>query len=116
MDPDHLKLALTCRRLFLRNWRYPASDGSAEGIGVNVTIFVRYEDSDSRNDDFANVVDYNVMRNGLLKAGHPRASEFIDRALAELIAAPIVLAIIEVSDKLAGTVTIESRGVAAATC
>jgi hypothetical protein len=116
MDPDHLKLALACRRLFLRNWRYPEPDCGARGVSVNVTIFVRYEDSDSRDDDFAKVVDYNVMRDGLLRAGDPTIYGFIDRALDELLNAPIVLAIVEVSDRLAGTVTIESRVIAAASC
>jgi hypothetical protein len=116
MDPDHLKLALTCRRLFLRNWRYPDPGATSRGASVNVTIFVRYEDSDSRGDEFANVVDYNVMRDALLSAGNPGAPGFIDHALDELMIAPVVLAIVEVSDKPAGTVIIESRRMSATTC
>ncbi|TCG06145.1 hypothetical protein BZM27_28525 [Paraburkholderia steynii] len=109
MDCGDLKLAPTCRRLFLRNWRYPVLDGGTRGVSVNVTIFVRYEDSDSRGDDFAKVIDYNVMRDALLKAGSPRTPGFIDRVLAELMTAPIVLANVEVWDKHAGTGTTECR-------
>jgi hypothetical protein len=116
MDPDHLNLALTCRRLFLRSWQYPDPGGKSRGASVNVTIFVRYEDSDSRGDEFANVVDYNVMRDALLSAGDPRTPGFINHALDELMIAPVVLAIVEVSDKPAGTVIIESRRTAATTC
>jgi hypothetical protein len=112
MDPDHLKLALTCRRLFLRNWRLPAVDGSFSRVevSVNVTIFVRYEDSDSKGDDFSKVVDYNVMRDALLRAGDPHGPTFVDQALQELLAAPIVLAIIEMRDHLAHKATIVCRG------
>ena len=111
MDPDHLKLVLACRRLFLRNWRCPAADGRASGVSVNVTIFVRYENSDSRGDDFSKVVDYNVMRDALLCAGDPNGPGFVDRALLELVAAPIVLAIVEMRDRHADTATIKCRAV-----
>lgn len=116
MDRCELKLALACRRLFLRNWRYPVPDESARGVRVNVTIFVRYEDSDSRGDDFAKVVDYNIMRDALLRAGNPAMPEFIERALAELLTAQIVLATVEVSDTREGTAAIESRSAKATTC
>jgi hypothetical protein len=115
MDPDHLKLALTCRRLFLRNWQFPAIDGSPSRVSVNVTIFVRYEDSDSKGDDFSKVVDYNVMRDALLRAGDPNGPRFVDRALMELLAAPIVMALIEFRDHLADIATIAYRAADGAT-
>lgn len=109
MDCGDLTLSLTCRRLFLRNWRCGVPDGDMRGVSVNVTIFVRYEDSDSNGDDFAKVIDYNVMRDALLTAGSPRTPGFIERVLDALMTVPIVLANVEVWDKHAGTSTTECR-------
>ncbi|SIO28197.1 hypothetical protein SAMN05444172_8414 [Burkholderia sp. GAS332] len=103
------ELSIVCRRLFLRNWRCTDTASCAEWLLVNVEIYVRYEDSDSCGDDFAKVVDYNVMRDSLLEAGNPSASTFIDRALCALLRAPIVLASIEVVNSRSGTAVSESR-------
>lgn len=58
---DEVKL---CRRLYLRSW----TPSYLDGIGsVDVSVFVYHSASNSEFDDINQVVDYNVMREALIK-------------------------------------------------
>lgn len=86
---------INCRRLFLRNWK-PATPGDGlQKTHVNVEVWVRYENASAKADELEDVLDYNVMRDALLQAGAPDSLEFIDRALEELMRAPIEAAHVE---------------------
>jgi hypothetical protein len=98
-----------CRRLFLCNWRCRDVAGCLIPLQVNVDIYVRYEDSDSSSDDFAKVVDYNVMRDALLTTGSPASPDFLDCALGALLRAPVVRASIEIEDLSSGATISECR-------
>jgi hypothetical protein len=86
---------ITCRRLFLRNWK-PVGEAIAADIGVHVEIWVPLLHSTSVNDDLSGVLDYNVMRDSLLKARDPGAADFIEVALDELMSWPIARALVKV--------------------
>lgn len=91
-----LALAAMCRRLFLRRWRAQAGDGTSSALDVSVEIWVPLAHSTSESDDLSGVLDYNVMRDALLKAGNPASEWFADTALNELMRWPVVQARIEI--------------------
>jgi dihydroneopterin aldolase len=90
-----MDLPLECRRLFLRRWKPTDLEGGLQRPHVNVEIWVRYENSTAKTDELKDVLDYNVMRDALLRAGAPDSWAFVDRALEELMKAPIEAARVE---------------------
>ena len=97
-------LALTCRRLFLRNHtvdvRIGAHDFEKHGpqrIIFNVELFVPYSASTPTQDDLAEVVDYDFIREVIARRvaqGHIVLQETLcDDLMRELIAHPHVQAV-----------------------
>ena len=97
-------LALTCRRLFLRNHtvdvRIGAHDFEKLGpqrIVFNVELFVPYSASTPVNDTLAEVVDYDFVREVIARRialGHVVLQETLcDDLMRELIAHPQVQAV-----------------------
>jgi dihydroneopterin aldolase len=98
------QLALNCRRLFLRNHtvdvRIGAHDFEKLGpqrIVFNVELFVPYSASTPKQDDLAEVVDYDFIREVIAKRvaqGHIVLQETLcDDLMRELIAHPQVQAV-----------------------
>ena len=97
-------LTLSCRRLFLRNHtvdvRIGAHDFEKLGpqrIVFNVELFVPYSASTPTQDDLAEVVDYDFIREVIAQRvaqGHIVLQETLcDDLMRELIAHPQVLAV-----------------------
>jgi hypothetical protein len=103
------EIPLQCRRLFLRGWNCTPGQLGRRLKRVDVELYVRYKDSDSDGDDFAKVVDYNVMRDALHTASHRDADTFLGNALTQLMCSPVVWASVEVFDDIAGTSVREIR-------
>lgn len=89
-----IDLSLECRRLFLRRWK-PVGIAGLENTHVNVDIWVRYENAAAEKDELEDVLDYNVMRDALMRAGVPDSWTFVDNALEELMRSPIQAAHVE---------------------
>ena len=104
MNDPLSSLALTCRRLFLRNHvvevRIGAHDfekHAPQRIVFNVELFVPYSASTPTQDDLAEVVDYDFIREVIAKRvarGHIVLQETLcDDLMRELIAHPQVQAV-----------------------
>jgi hypothetical protein len=102
---------ISCRRLFLRSWK-PSAEVSAGDIRVHVEIWVPLSRSTSVDDDLSGVLDYNVMRDSLLKARDPRTVDFISVALEELMNWPIARAHVKVVHEDGGATIAEGYRVA----
>ena len=96
-------LALNCRRLFLRNHtvdvRIGAHDFEKLGpqrIVFNVELFVPYSASTPTQDDLAEVVDYDFMRQtiaDIIAPGHIQLQETLcDEIMKRMLAHPLVRA------------------------
>lgn len=97
-------LALTCRRLFLRNHTVNVRIGAhdfekhaPQHIVFNVELFVPYSASTPTQDDLAEVVDYDFIREVIARRvaqGHIVLQETLcDDLMRELIAHPQVQAV-----------------------
>ena len=97
-------LALTCRRLFLRNHTVDVRIGAhdfekhaPQRIVFNVELFVPYSASTPTQDDLAEVVDYDFIREVIARRvaqGHIVLQETLcDDLMRELIAHPQVQAV-----------------------
>ena len=97
-------LALNCRRLFLRNHTVDARIGAhdfeklgPQRIVFNVELFVPYSASTPTQDDLAEVVDYDFIREVIARRvaqGHIVLQETLcDDLMRELIAHPQVQAV-----------------------
>ena len=97
-------LALTCRRLFLRNHTVDVRIGAhdfekhaPQRIVFNVELFVPYSASTPTQDDLAEVVDYDFIREVIAQRvaqGHIVLQETLcDDLMRELIAHPQVQAV-----------------------
>ncbi len=104
MNDPLSSLALTCRRLFLRNHvvdvRIGAHDfekHAPQRIVFNVELFVPYSASTPTQDDLVEVVDYDFIREVIAKRvaqGHIVLQETLcDDLMRELIAHPQVHAV-----------------------
>ncbi len=104
MNDPLSSLALTCRRLFLRNHvvdvRIGAHDfekHAPQRIVFNVELFVPYSASTPTQDDLAEVVDYDFIREVIARRiaiGHVVLQETLcDDLMRELIAHPQVQAV-----------------------
>ena len=103
-------LALTCRRLFLRNHtvdvRIGAHDFEKLGpqrIVFNVELFVPYSASTPTQDDLTEVVDYDFIRSSIaerVSRGHIHLQETLcDDVGARLLAHPRVRAVRVATEK-----------------
>lgn len=101
MSPADLQLA--CRRIFLRDFRAKVSIGvhafelsAAQTIIFNVELFVPLERCTPREDDLAEVLDYDFVREAIfnrVRKGHIALQETLcDDILAAMLAHPKVLA------------------------
>ena len=105
-QPPHdplTQLALSCRRLFLRNHVLPVHIGAhdfekgvAQRLVFNVELFVPYSDSTPKSDQLAEVVDYDFVRQVVhqrVAQGHIGLQETLcDDIMAALLAHPGVQA------------------------
>ncbi len=98
------QLALSCRRLFLRNHVLPVHIGAhdfekgvAQRLVFNVELFVPYSDSTPKSDQLAEVVDYDFVRHLIaarVQRGHVELQETLcDELAAALLAHPQVQAV-----------------------
>lgn len=103
LDPI-TRLALECRRIFLRNHVVPVRIGAhdfektqAQRVVFNVELFVRYELSTPQTDDLAEVVDYDFVRELIaqrIAQGHVELQETLcDDLAAQMLAHPRVQAV-----------------------
>ena len=103
LDPI-TRLALECRRIFLRNHVVPVRIGAhdfektqAQRAVFNVELFVPYELSTPQTDDLAEVVDYDFVRELIAKRiaqGHVELQETLcDDLAAQMLAHPRVQAV-----------------------
>jgi len=97
-------LALTCRRLFLRDHVVPVhigahdfEKGHAQRVVFNVELFVPYASSTPQSDRLAEVVDYDYVRTVIaqrIAQGHVELQETLcDDLTARLLAHPQVQAV-----------------------
>ena len=97
-------LALSCRRLFLRNHVLPVHIGAhafekgvAQRLVFNVELFVPYSASTPKSDQLAEVVDYDFVRHVIaerVQRGHVELQETLcDELAATLLAHPQVQAV-----------------------
>jgi dihydroneopterin aldolase len=97
-------LALSCRRLFLRNHVLPVHIGAhafekgvAQRLVFNVELFVPYSASTPAHDDLSEVVDYDFIREVIARRvaqGHIVLQETLcDDLMRELLAHPQVHAV-----------------------
>lgn len=98
------RLAVECRRLFLRDHEVPVEigahdfeKGQAQRVLFNVELFVPYAASTPRADKLAEVVDYDFVRDVVARrvaAGHVELQETLcDDLAATLLAHPGVVAV-----------------------
>ena len=103
LDPI-TRLALECRRIFLRNHVVPVRIGAhdfektqAQRVVFNVELFVPYELSTPQTDDLAEVVDYDFVRELIaqrIAQGHVELQETLcDDLAAQMLAHPRVQAV-----------------------
>ena len=96
-------LALSCRRLFLRNHVLPVHIGAhafekgvAQRLVFNVELFVPYSASTPKSDQLAEVVDYDFVRHVIaerVQRGHVELQETLcDDVLRTMLAHPKVQA------------------------
>lgn len=104
MSDPLMQLALTCRRIFLRNHvvdvRIGAHDfekDKYQRVIFNIELFVPYAHSTSKTDQLSEVVDYDFVREVIaerVQKGHIELQETLcDDVLTELIAHPNVRAV-----------------------
>lgn len=105
MTPDPLAhLALTCRKIFLRNHAvavhigaHSFEKGQAQRVIFNVELFVPYASSTPHSDRLAEVLDYDFVREKIahrIQAGHIELQETLcDGLVAEFLKHPLVLAV-----------------------
>lgn len=105
MTPDTLThLALTCRRIFLRDHVVPMQIGAhgfektqAQRVIFNVELFVPYHHSTPKSDQLAEVVDYDFVREVIanrVRLGHVELQETLcDELASRLLAHPQVQAV-----------------------
>lgn len=97
-------LALSCRRIFLRDHVVPVQIGAhdfeksqTQRVIFNVELFVPYEHSTSKSDRLAEVVDYDFVREVIanrVRLGHIELQETLcDELAARLLAHPQVQAV-----------------------
>lgn len=98
------RLALECRRIFLRDHvvdvhigAHEFEKGQTQRVVFNVELFVQYADSTPRSDSLAEVVDYDFVRAVVarrLGSGHVELQETLcDDLVESLMAHPRVLAV-----------------------
>ena len=103
LDPI-TRLALECRRIFLRNHVVPVRIGAhdfektqAQRVVFNVELFVPYTLSTPQSDDLAEVVDYDFVRELIaarIHQGHVELQETLcDDLAAQMLAHPRVQAV-----------------------
>ena len=101
---DPATLALTCRRLFLRDHvvdmhigAHGFEKGRTQRVIFNVELFVPYASSTPQADQLAEVVDYDFVREVIrqrVQAGHITLQETLcDDLATRLLAHPQVLAV-----------------------
>ncbi len=97
-------LALTCRRLFLRNYEVRINIGvhdfekhGPQRVRLNVDMYVRLSESTPQHDRIHEVVDYDFIRRTIaarVEAGHIELQETLcDDVAARLLAHPKVQAV-----------------------
>jgi dihydroneopterin aldolase len=98
------RLALECRRIFLRNHEVPVQIGAhdfektqAQRVIFNVELFVPYALSTPQADQLSEVVDYDFVRELIaarIRQGHVELQETLcDDLAAQLLAHPRVQAV-----------------------
>ena len=103
-DDSLTRLTLSCRRLFLRNHVLPVHIGAhdfekgvAQRLVFNVELFVPYSASTPTQDDLAEVVDYDFIREMIARRvaqGHIVLQETLcDDLMRVLLAHPQVQAV-----------------------
>lgn len=101
---DPTALALSCRKLFLRDHivdmaigAHDFEKGRLQRVIFNVELFVPYESSTPQTDQLAEVVDYDFVREVIhqrVQAGHIQLQETLcDDLATRLLAHPQVLAV-----------------------
>ena len=101
---DPATLALTCRRLFLRDHvvdmhigAHSFEKGRLQRVIFNVELYVPYASSTPKADQLAEVVDYDFVREVIrqrVQAGHIQLQETLcDDLATSLLAHPQVLAV-----------------------
>jgi dihydroneopterin aldolase len=104
MSDPLAQLALTCRRIFLRNHVVDMRIGAHafekdkhQRVIFNIELFVPYEHSTPQNDRLSEVLDYDFVREVIaerVQKGHVELQETLcDDILAELISHPLVRAV-----------------------
>ena len=97
-------LALTCRRLFLRNYEVRINIGvhdfekhGPQRVRLNVDMYVRLSESTPVRDSIHEIVDYDFIRRTIaarVEAGHIELQETLcDDVAAQLLAHPKVQAV-----------------------
>jgi 7,8-dihydroneopterin aldolase/epimerase/oxygenase len=104
MSPSsELELMASCRRLFLRDHEVMVRIGAhdfeqdaPQRVLINVELFVPLADTSSANDELADVVDYDFIREAVaerIARGHIQLQEtLVDDLLAKLLGHPQVRA------------------------
>jgi 7,8-dihydroneopterin aldolase/epimerase/oxygenase len=96
-------LLTNCRRLFLKDYDVPMNIGvhefekkAEQRVIINIDLYVPLRDNSPQQDDLAEVVDYDFMREtikSIVSRGHIQLQETLcDEIMQKMLAHPLVVA------------------------
>jgi dihydroneopterin aldolase len=96
-------LLANCRRLFLKDYDVPMNIGvhefekkAEQRVIINIDLYVPLRDNSPQQDDLAEVVDYDFMREtikSIVSRGHIQLQETLcDEIMQKMLAHPLVVA------------------------
>ncbi len=98
-----MNLLANCRRLFLKDYDVPMNIGvhefekkAEQRVIINIDLYVPLRDNSPQQDDLAEVVDYDFMREtikSIVSRGHIQLQETLcDEIMQKMLAHPLVVA------------------------
>lgn len=99
----NINLLANCRRLFLKDYDVPMNIGvhefekkAEQRVIINIDLYVPLKDNSPQQDDLAEVVDYDFMREtikSIVSKGHIQLQETLcDEIMQRMLAHPLVIA------------------------
>jgi dihydroneopterin aldolase len=100
---NNTNLLANCRRLFLKDYIVPMNIGvhefekkAEQRVIINIDLYVPLKDNSPEQDDLAEVVDYDFMREtikSIINKGHIQLQETLcDEIMQRMLAHPLVAA------------------------
>jgi dihydroneopterin aldolase len=99
----NMNLLANCRRLFLKDYDVPMNIGvhefekkAEQRVIINIDLYVPLRDNSPQQDELAEVVDYDFMREtikSIVSRGHIQLQETLcDEIMQKMLAHPLVVA------------------------